>query len=237
MDYEKIYEQLIESAIKNPKTDCYKEKHHIIPKSLGGSDDKNNIVLLSARQHFLAHWILYKIHKTTKMAYAWYSMCRVGKGQESRLQNSKLFEYAKKTRAKKLSEDSKGEKNNFYGKRHSPETLEIIRQKNKGRKASDETRAIMSLKRKGVKKTDEHKAKIGRSGLICFRNILTGESVRVPKEDIGGYDPKIWVNHYTYKLLHNTSVVCCPYCGKQAKDTNSFRRWHFGNCKKKQHTN
>jgi hypothetical protein len=39
----------------------YIEKHHILPRSLGGSDDVSNIVNLSAREHFVCHLLLTKM--------------------------------------------------------------------------------------------------------------------------------------------------------------------------------
>lgn len=36
----------------------YYERHHVVPKSLGGSNAKSNIVFLTFREHFLAHWLL-----------------------------------------------------------------------------------------------------------------------------------------------------------------------------------
>jgi len=51
------------------------EIHHIIPKSLGGSDNKENLVLLTAREHYIAHWLLYKSlsrKDKAKMAYAFF---------------------------------------------------------------------------------------------------------------------------------------------------------------------
>ena len=122
MNYQKLYDAIIQDAIESPKPEQYKELHHIVPKCLGGSDDKENIVELTARQHYLAHWLLYKIHRSSKLVHAWHGMSRIGKGQESRRQNSHLFEYAKKERNKLLSENSKGENNWFYGKKHSEET-------------------------------------------------------------------------------------------------------------------
>lgn len=40
----------------------YYEEHHIVPRCLGGSDDKSNLVLLTAREHFIAHRLLSKIY-------------------------------------------------------------------------------------------------------------------------------------------------------------------------------
>lgn len=75
MDYKKIYDLLIEKA-KNrilPK-DTYFEKHHIIPICVGGElYNENNIVNLTAREHFIAHKLLCKIYKYPGIRYA-YSM-------------------------------------------------------------------------------------------------------------------------------------------------------------------
>lgn len=61
MDYEKIYKSFIKDR-KNKSVDGYSEKHHIIPRSFGGSDDSSNIVKLTARDHYFAHCCLAKIH-------------------------------------------------------------------------------------------------------------------------------------------------------------------------------
>lgn len=61
MNYKKIYDNLIEKRILNPPQE-YFEKHHIIPKSLGGSNEQNNLVRLTYREHYIAHWLLTKIY-------------------------------------------------------------------------------------------------------------------------------------------------------------------------------
>lgn len=68
MNYMKIYNDLVTFA-KSQKFEetQYTEKHHIIMKSLGGSDDKNNIVQLMPRQHYVAHLLLYKHYKEQMM--------------------------------------------------------------------------------------------------------------------------------------------------------------------------
>lgn len=64
MNYEKIYNALVDKARKeNTDNVGYFEKHHIIPKSLGGTNDASNLVKLTARQHYIAHLLLYKIYK------------------------------------------------------------------------------------------------------------------------------------------------------------------------------
>jgi hypothetical protein len=67
--YTTIYYQIIEKArSKNIKTKKeaksilgYVERHHIIPKSIGGLDKKDNLIFLTGREHFICHWLLVKM--------------------------------------------------------------------------------------------------------------------------------------------------------------------------------
>jgi len=77
MNYEHIYNQLcLRSQSRKWKKFTY-EKHHIIPKSMGGSDKKSNIAILTPREHALAHLLLVRFltgeHKA-KMIFALKSM-------------------------------------------------------------------------------------------------------------------------------------------------------------------
>ena len=61
MNYQKIYNQLIEKAQNRILPwNKYKEVHHILPRSMGGSNDIINLISLTAKEHFLAHLLLYK---------------------------------------------------------------------------------------------------------------------------------------------------------------------------------
>jgi len=42
-------------------TNVYLEKHHIVPKSLGGSNESHNLVMFTAREHYVAHRLLTKM--------------------------------------------------------------------------------------------------------------------------------------------------------------------------------
>lgn len=72
--YSKVYFSTIEKAVKRGwKKARGRERHHIIPQSLGGNNDKSNLVYLSCREHFLCHWLLVKITEGEyyhKMVYA-----------------------------------------------------------------------------------------------------------------------------------------------------------------------
>lgn len=64
--YSTWYFSIIENAKKFPPTG-YKEMHHIIPRCMGGQDSEDNLVALSARQHFICHLLLTRM--TTDKQY------------------------------------------------------------------------------------------------------------------------------------------------------------------------
>ena len=83
MNYCSIYNQLMNKAKKMKRSkrdpDSYYENHHIIPRSLGGGNDKNNLVLLTPKEHFLAHRLLVKMYPDcTKMKFAMFMMAQDG---------------------------------------------------------------------------------------------------------------------------------------------------------------
>jgi hypothetical protein len=149
MNYSRLYDALIfnaKSQIRIKGCGVYYEKHHILPKCIGGDDSKNNLVLLTGREHFLAHWLLWKREiglNKHKMAYAFFQMTRQTKLSTGRLiVSGKKYEIVKKAHAEAMSyihtkrrfsdvtrnrmSDAKkgkcfGKKNNFYGKVHSEE--------------------------------------------------------------------------------------------------------------------
>lgn len=61
MNYQKIYDSLIEKG-RNRLLKEYSETHHILPRCMGGSDDKENLVDLTPEEHYLAHQLLVKIY-------------------------------------------------------------------------------------------------------------------------------------------------------------------------------
>lgn len=96
--YKKWYDQIINRA-KLRTLDSYTERHHIIPRCLGGTNDPRNLVRLTAREHFICHWLLPKfvvgVHFQKKLLNA------LGKFVQSsplqhRVITSRQFEIAKK---------------------------------------------------------------------------------------------------------------------------------------------
>lgn len=83
MNYTRIYNQLVESrvALSRPfTTGCGLERHHILPKALGGSNAKSNIVVLTPREHCLAHMLLARMYTGVakgKMCYALIALAKL----------------------------------------------------------------------------------------------------------------------------------------------------------------
>lgn len=100
MDYKKIYDNLILSRNGRPvKKDEYYEEHHIIPKCLGGTNDESNLILLTYREHFIAHLLLTKIYPENRgINYA--LLCMLRKHTYGRVITSKVYETIKKNYSK-----------------------------------------------------------------------------------------------------------------------------------------
>jgi hypothetical protein len=63
MNYNKIYDDFIESRKFRPKLNSeYYERHHIHPVSLGGRDDDENLIYLTYEEHYFAHLLLAKTY-------------------------------------------------------------------------------------------------------------------------------------------------------------------------------
>lgn len=124
MDYKRVHDLIIEKA-KTRVLEGYSELHHIIPKSMGGSNKKDNLVRLAAKEHFLIHRLLTLIYPdSNSIAYAYWAMCGGLKNKYTKQRYSpsaKAYEDAKN----KMSEYNKKrltEYNIWNGKKHSEES-------------------------------------------------------------------------------------------------------------------
>lgn len=110
--YTKIYFSIIARAKSRPKLTGYTEKHHVIPKSLGGSNNIDNLVVLTAKEHFLCHRLLVKMTQgvyRNKMSYAIWAMATLNNPSQSRYKiHSSDYERIRIQRSRVLSESTKG---------------------------------------------------------------------------------------------------------------------------------
>ena len=170
MNYEKIYNKIIEKrkVEKLSKKEIYCEGHHIIPVSFDKSleKDENNIVNLTAREHYVCHKLLQKIalekygknsHEYMAMTYCMFRMSNNKiyeiKSKDYEFYRKKYADYLKENKSGKNSPNygKRGKLSASYGKHHSEETKKRLSKAHKGKKLSEETK----------KKMSEHRRKYG----------------------------------------------------------------------------
>lgn len=152
MNYKKIYFQIIKNRINNPlPLDIYGEIHHIIPRSFGGCNHKANLVRLTAREHFIVHFLLYKMYKHRskilfpnskkeaeryrKMAYALHLMLQLSSLKASSYTKitGRTFEQLKKENQLLRSRFTQKQINDMFqfyvANKITPKTIHIIQQR------------------------------------------------------------------------------------------------------------
>lgn len=191
--YTKWYYNIVNNA-KSRISEEYSEKHHIIPKSLGGSNHIENLVLLSAREHFICHWLLTKMVVGTKEKYqmwnAFSCMLYRENGNQQRYKiNSRAFDLIKKQGALIKSAKwsgkgnpmfgKKGELSPLFGRKQSPEHVETLRKIKTGKTRSEESKRKQSLSSKGKKQNSEwiEKRKLFGSSNGMFGKKLSPETI------------------------------------------------------------
>jgi hypothetical protein len=157
MNYLKHYNALIERA-KIRSLIGYYERHHVIPRCLGGSDDKANIVELTPEEHYVAHQLLVKMHPGDHRLL-WAASAMAGGSAKQVGRQNKLYGWLRR----KLAEDSSARQK---GREFSDETRAKMSASHKGIKRgphSEERKAKMSASHKGKVKSPEHRAAMSRS--------------------------------------------------------------------------
>jgi len=123
--YRNLYIRLVErcKTMTEKELSGYNEVHHILPRCMGGDDEKDNLILMPIRYHIMAHIILSEIFTdNVKIVYA--AFCMINMGNKSSRKRNKIIlkELRFSTRflaqlREKTSELSKGENNPMYGRR------------------------------------------------------------------------------------------------------------------------
>lgn len=161
MDYKWHYVQLIRTRRSRVLKDTeYYENHHIVPRSLGGDDSPENLIKLTAREHFIAHWLLWRIYRNNKMAYAFFLMAAGIKKNGKISFSSIAYDEAKQAKSAAVSELNQKIKR---GHTKSAETLKRMSIAQKGRVKSEDHKRKISESNKGKPKSAEHRQKLSDS--------------------------------------------------------------------------
>jgi len=215
--YTRWYFNIINAA-RNRNLIGYCDTHHIIPRSLGGNNDKDNLVDLTPKEHFICHLLLVKMvppEKNKKLVYAAWCMANQENPLQTRYKlSSRTYEWIRFEFAKRHSEFTRtnnpmhdpevkkrhteailkrGPTKGNTGKKHGPRpdsVKEILRQRTK-ESMTPERRQL--IRQQQLNRTPEQKAK------------------------------------YAFA---NSKRISCIYC-KGTHTPGHFYRWHGDRCKHK----
>lgn len=137
-EYFNIVKKYQENQMYSKGLGVYCEKHHIVPRSLGGNNKKDNIVFLSATDHFKCHMLLVKFTEGENNSKMWAALWRMMNKQSTNQQRdfeitATAYEEARKQHALIQSKRMSGKNNPFYGKHHSTKSKETMSNIRKGK--------------------------------------------------------------------------------------------------------
>lgn len=207
--YSSWYFNIIDNA-RNRITVGYSEKHHIIPRAAGGSDDNDNIVKLTAKEHFVCHLLLTKCTSGEiryKMVCAVNKMLMINRNQERYVPTSTQYQRIREEFANVHSENMTGR---FTGSKHH----------SFGKSRSVEYKGKISnslLGRTPIRKQCEH----------CHKEVSPG-----PYKKYHGEKCRENKNITLVDLNSRNKVKknLCVHCDRLI-EAGAYGRWHGDNCK------
>lgn len=198
----------------------YTESHHIIPRSLGGTDKKSNLATLTAREHFVCHWLLTKMtsgEAKIKMTHALWGMRRTSNTQKrySTAITSRVYEQLKIKRGKILSKQMSGEGNHMFGKTgelapcygRTGEKHPLF-----GKKMSAESSLKKSVALKGVPKSIESNKKRSESHKGKKHEYALGDKNVMRRPEVAA------------KLKVPKPKYTCKFCGRIIGNISNIRK-------------
>lgn len=229
--YTKWYYRIIDNSVNRQlMSDEYTETHHIIPKSIGGSNDSSNLAVLSAREHFICHLLLTKMlcgEDKNKMTFAAWAMTNLNnKYQRRNRVNSRIYEILKKQKREIMSSymqtNNPMHNENFRhrhaesmktrinigmtGKIHKGETIEKMRERRATQIITENTKnKIRNFMREAAQSSD-------------YVNPMLREGVAE--------------KHKLACILRSSKKITCQHCNREFS-SNTFGRYHGDKCKSK----
>lgn len=242
MNYQQIYDELINRSKNRILEDSiYIEVHHIIPKCIGGTDETDNLVKLTAREHFLAHKLLCEIYPNNdNIIFSAWMMANTRKKTLNDIfkVSSREYQYLRELFVTTRT-----------GKKHSKETINRMKKPKsnehkekmskaalgrqgywKGKSHSKTHRLKISKSRVDFKHTLETKKKISKKlkgreiSKECIEKIRSKVSKPVFQLDLDGNILKKWKSaKQVFKEIgiSNTDISSC--CSGRLKTAGGFK--------------
>lgn len=215
--YYKIVNRAQTRAVENGQ---YYERHHIVPRSLGGLNNKENLVYLTAREHFIAHWLLTKMTQGAdqkKMAYACKQMMHSHAPSQERYRiNGKTYQSLRQN----LNETLKGRE--FTAEWQAK--LKSAAQK----RAANEDKKAKQLRRENMIKANKSRKGEKRSWMQGSKNYFFGKKLTGESNSFYG---KKHSEETLKKLKQPKPKFQCCHCKKIIGGHTNYQRWHGNNCK------
>lgn len=217
--YSKWYFNIIDRALTTEQLG-YTEKHHIIPKSCGGTNDPSNLVKLTAKAHFICHLLLTKMmidpkHKKS-MCFAFHCL-KYNHRTTNNYKTSHAFSTLREERSAylrqtKMSDDARAKISKANSGKVRTDAVKLaISQKNKGKishfkgkQHTEETKQKISAAAAGRKwsddrrktKSEQMKNKTARFNYGDEHNKKISDSKRQNSRLFGTF--RIFFNNQTY---------------------------------------
>lgn len=151
MNYQAHYDRLMLRAVGRVLVG-YSEKHHVLPKCLGGGNSKDNLVRLTPEEHYVAHLLLVKLHPG-HFGLLWSAMAMTNHTKRMGRQN-KVYGWLRRRFAERIGDSKRGGK-------ASPETVQKMIVAKTGTHwgfHTEATKLKMNAASKGKPKSEAHRA-------------------------------------------------------------------------------
>lgn len=183
-----------------------KEKHHILPRSMSGTNEQENITTLTPREHFICHLLLTKMVSglnRSKMLTAFWLMSSQSKHRHLYRTNAMSYEMARRFVI---------EANSI---RHSDPKFAAMHSNNTklGMRRPESYSKIKKPKTENHKKTLSEAAINRRKGMIWISNVLQQVSTKIYPEALRERLNEGWIVGRTHLVVHNPGFA-------------SHVRWH-----------
>ena len=223
MDYKLHYKTLIDRA-RNRSINGYTEQHHIVPRCVGGSDDSDNLVRLTAREHFVAHQLLIKIYNGNhRLVKAAAFMCSFSQAHNNNRSRNRLYGWIRERVAQAMSASQTGTGNSQYGSRwvSNPDTHESLLIKGDmpegfyiGRNLAWKTCIVCNQRH------------LFKERKTCS-NICALSLGRLPRKQVTGDNLLAKTTEKINKVIYK---LTCIHCGNEFDHTNRYRKCCSSSC-------